>query len=133
MLVAVALFAFQGGGSIPAAAQSSLLDGKTLVGEFGKKWGKAEGKDEIVFRDGKFYSIACDPYGFGDGLYTANAEDGIITFETGIESAKEGKIEWVGRVKGDTIQVTYTWYRAPKWYRFSKAPVEYWFRGKLKK
>ena len=132
MLFAAVLFAFWSA-SIPAARQSGLLDGKTFVGEFGKKWEKAEGKDEMIFQDGKFRSIACDRYGFGDGLYTANAEGDIITFETEVESAREGKIKWMGKVKGDTIEVNYTWYKAPKWYRFSKEPVEYWFKGRLKK
>ena len=44
---ALALFAFWRG-NIPIAAQGSLLDGKTFVGEFGKKGEKAEDSDELL-------------------------------------------------------------------------------------
>jgi hypothetical protein len=117
----------------PTVAQAGALDGKTFVGEFGKKGKKTEGKDELIFKDGKFHSKACDPYGFGDGVYTATVSGDTTTFETETGSTKEGKIKWMGTVKGDVIDVTYTWYRSPKWYRFSNAPIEYWFKGELKK
>ena len=115
------------------AAQMGGLDGKTFIGEFAQKGKKTEGKDELIFKDGKFHSIGCDPYGFGDGTYTSTMAGNTITFETETQSAKEGKIKWMGTVKGDTIDVTYTWYKAPKWYRISNSPVEYWFKGELKK
>ncbi len=132
MLFAAVLFAFWSA-SIPAAGQSGPLDGKMFVGEFGKKWEKAEGKDEIIFQDGKFHSAACDRYGFGDGAYTMILGEGMNSFVAETASAKEGKIQWRGRISGDIIEVNYTWYKAPKWYRFSKAPIEYWFKGELKK
>jgi hypothetical protein len=86
-----------------------------------------------TFQNGKFHSAACDPYGFGDGPYTVILGDGINSFIAETASSEEGKIQWRGRISGDTIEVSYTWYKAPKWYRFSKAPVEYWFKGELKK
>jgi hypothetical protein len=131
-IFALTLFAFWRG-NISVAAQGSLLDRKTFVGEFGKKAEKAEGRDELTFQNGKFHFATCDPYSFGDGPYTVILGDGINSFAAETASAKEGKIQWKGRISRDTIEVSYTWYKAPKWYRFSKAPVEYWFKGELKK
>jgi hypothetical protein len=89
-------------------AQAGALDEKTFVSEFGQKGKEAEGKDKLIFKDGKFHSKVYDPYGFGDGVYTATASRDTMTFETETESAKEGKIKWAGTVKGDVIDVTYT-------------------------
>lgn len=111
----------------PTIALTGTLDGKSFVGEFGQKGKKTEGKDELIFKDGKFHSKACDPYGFGDGVYTATVGGDTTTFETETESAKEGKIKWMGIVKGDTLDGTFTWYKG------SKAPKEYWIKAQLMK
>lgn len=114
------------------AEKINVLDGRTFVGEFGKKGQKAEGKDELVFQDGKFRSICCDPYGFGDASYIATVDRDITTFEAEAFSTSEGKIKWKGVIKNDSINGTFTWHRLGKWYRVSKAPIEYWIKGQLR-
>jgi hypothetical protein len=41
-------------------------------------------------------------------------------------SAKEGKMVWAGRVRGDRIEGTMVWTKE------GQAPADYWFRGTLK-
>lgn len=114
------------------AEKTSALDGKVFVGEFGKINQKAEGKDELVFQDGRFRSTCCDPYGFNDSTYITIANGDTITFEAETFSTSEGKIKWRGIIKSGTLDGTFTWYRLGKWYRVSKAPIEYWIKGQLK-
>jgi hypothetical protein len=121
----------------PAVAQeqSGPLDGYMFVGETGKA-GKTTGDpDELTFKAGMFHSKACDPYGFGDGVYTVNAAGDAFTFEATTVSASEGKIVWKGTVKGEELNGSFVWHRTPKWYRFflGNDPVEYWVKATLKK
>ncbi len=107
-------------------AQAGTLDGKTFVGQLGEK-GKEKGdNDTFTFADGKFHSKACDPYGFGDAAYTTSINGDATTFETETVSSKEGKMKWAGTVKGEMLDGTVIWYKG------SKAPKEYWFKGELK-
>ena len=113
-------------GSEPVIAADGALDGKTFAGDMGEK-GKAKGdKDELVFKDGKFHSVACEQYGFGDAAYTATVNGGTTTFEAVTTSTKEGKMKWSGTVAGDKLDGTVTWYKA------GQAPIEYWFTTQLK-
>jgi hypothetical protein len=78
--------------SMLAEAQEGALDGKTFAGEMGET-GKDKGeKDELVFKDGKFTSVACEQYGFGDAPYTTSVSGDTTTFEADTVSAKEGKM-----------------------------------------
>lgn len=114
-------------GSLTAQAQKVVLDGKTFAGEMGEA-GKDKGdEDELVFKDGKFLSVACQEYGFGDAPYTAAVSGDTTTFETETVSAKEGKMKWTGTVTGDKLEGTVMWYKE------GQAPVEYWFKTELKK
>ena len=102
------------------------LDGKSFVGQMGQV-GKDKGdKDTFIFKDGKFHSTACDPYGFGDGAYTAKVNGDAIAFEAKTTSPTDGLMQWMGTVKGDKIEGTATWQRV------GKAPVEHWLKGELK-
>ena len=114
------------------AEKTSVLDGKIFVGKFGKKGQRAEGKDELAFQDGKFRSACCDPYGFGDSSYITTVIGDTITFEAETFSTSEGKIKWRGVIKNKSLDGTFTWHRLGKWYRVSKAPIEYWIKGQLK-
>jgi hypothetical protein len=111
--------------SLLAAAQEGALDGKTFSGMMGET-GKEGDKDELVFKDGKFNSAACEKYGFGDAPYTATVSGDTTTFETETVSAKEGKMKWSGTVTGDKLDGTVMWYKE------GQAPVEYWFKTQLK-
>ena len=104
---------------------SSLLDGRVFIGETGPDGKPADAKEEIVFQDGKFRSKACDPYGFGDASYSAAMNGDITTFLAETLSNTDGRISWMGTVKGDALEGTFTWY-AP-----GKAPKEYWVKGRV--
>ncbi len=113
--------------SLLAAAREGALDGKTFTGEMGEA-GKDKGdKDELIFKDGKFSSEACEKYGFGDAPYTTTASGGATTFEADTVSAKEGKMHWSGTVKGDERTGTVVWTKE------GQAPIDYWFKTELKK
>jgi len=88
--VALAVAAF--GLAARANAASGPLDGKTFVAQSGEEGKAADSKDTLVFQDGKMRSTACDPYGFGDGAYTALERKGSTGFHARTESAKEGVI-----------------------------------------
>ena len=103
---------------------AATLDGKTFVGESGEKGKTKTEKDTLTFAGGRFRSQACDTYGFGDAPYVATtAADGTISWSAETASAKEGKIQWKGKVKGDKLDATDVWIKA------GQAPIEYWIRG----
>jgi len=84
------------------------LDGRTFEGvvlECGKQSGDAE---IITFRNGRFSSSACKPYGYGDGAYKATNSGDSLTFEAETESAQYGKLIWRGVVRGKRLDGTLT-------------------------
>lgn len=106
------------------AASSSPLDGKTFVGQVGEK-GKTTGDpDTFTFTAGKFDSIACHEYGYGDAPYTA--KEGA--FESTTTNTSGNKMIWKGTVKGDEISGTATMLSS------DGAPQdEMWFKASLKR
>jgi len=122
-VLVVLLFAF-GAYSFAAGA----LDGKTFTVESWVKGKKAtEPKDELSFADGKLHSVGCDQFGFTASAYTTTDEKGATKFQSTATSEKEGKIEWSGMVKGDAVEGKYVWSKT------GQAPIEYAFKGTLKK
>jgi hypothetical protein len=92
----------------------SMLDGRNFVGIV-LECGKTEGDpDQIIFKDGRFRSTACDRYDYGDGAYTATAANGAITFQAQTESPKYGKLLWHGVVRGRRLDGTLTMVRDGK-------------------
>jgi len=92
----------------------SILDGRNFLGvvlECGKTAGDA---DEIIFKDGRFRSTACDRWEYGDGAYTATAAGDAIAFEAETESPKYGKLHWKGVVRGGKLDGTMTMIRGGK-------------------
>jgi hypothetical protein len=84
------------------------LDGRTFAGvvlECGKQAGDAE---IITFRDGRFHSSACKPYGYGDGVYKTAAAGEGVAFEAETESPQYGKLVWKGVVRGTRLDGTLT-------------------------
>jgi len=83
----------------PAFADNATLDGRSFEGVFiprGKTSGDA---DTLIFKDGRFRSIACDRYGYSDAPYrTATAGD-MTRFEAETQSAKYGRLLWTGLVR----------------------------------
>jgi hypothetical protein len=112
-----------------AASPSDLLDGKTFVAQSGEKGKQASNKDTIVFRNGRFLSEGCKPYGFGDAPYQATVDGTTVHFHAETRSPTHGTMVWNGIVQGDTIEATNTWTRK-RWYWNIKK--EYWYKGHLK-
>ena len=125
-----ALFAF------PAAqlfAQAAPLDGKVFVADAGEKGKAADEKADIItFKDGKFHSSLCDQYGYGKANYKAIAQGDAIVFEVETQSEKDGRLVWKGSVTGDQIEGNFTHYRKGGFFNSSPAPVEHWFKGKVR-
>ena len=110
---------------------SNLLDGKSFVGNNGEK-GAALDPDEheeIVFQNGRFKSVSCDPYNFGSSEYTATAVGNAIHFKAVTESPTHGRIAWQGVIDGQQADVTFVWTKE-RWYW--DIHREYWFQGTLK-
>jgi len=111
-------------------AASHILDGKKFIGPTGEKGKKVHHEDVLHFSDGKFTSSECFQYGFKGGPYTTTIEGGTIHFQAETISSTHGKMVWQGTLKGDTLEVTYTWTKE-RW--FWTTFREYWFKGTLKK
>jgi hypothetical protein len=107
----------------------SLLDGKTFVAQSGEKGKQASNKDTIVFRDGRFLSEGCSPFGFKDAPYQATVDGAAIRFHTETHSPTHGTMVWDGTVKDNVIEATSVWTRE-RWYW--KIKKEYWYRGQMK-
>lgn len=112
------------------APPSRPLDGKVFVTQSGEKGKPASNKDTFVFRDGRFLSEGCNPWGFGDAPYRATVDGDAIRFHAETHSPTHGNMVWTGIVRGDTIEATNVWTRE-RWYWTIKR--EYWYRGQLKK
>ncbi len=110
---------------------SHLLDGKTFVGKNGEKGRELDPfeDEEIIFQNGRFRSVSCEPYNFGSGEYLAEVVGKTIHFKALTESPTHGKIAWQGIVDGDTAEVTFVWTKE-RWYW--NIHREYWFRGALR-
>jgi len=122
----VIALALLGNGSL-SYGQMGTLDGKIFSGEIGKKGRKTGGKDDLVFKEGKFRSTACDKFGFTEAPYTVKASGRDTIFEAEAVSAKEGTMKWTGTVKGNTATATVLWSKP------DKPPTELWYKGKLTK
>ena len=133
MLLCTALLFVAFRAAAPAEAHSNLLDGKVFVAEAGEKGKAADEKgDVITFRDGAFHSSMCDQWGYGKAIYHAVALGEVTQFEAETKSEKDGRLAWKGVIKGDSIDGLFTHYRKGRWYNRNPAPIEHWFRGKLK-
>lgn len=109
------------------SAEPSMLDGKSFVGEFVHK-GKTSGdKDTIIFANGRFRSMACDRYGYGDAAYKATSDGNTIRFEAETESPRYGKLVWKGVVKGERLESAVTMLEP------GRAPVDHRAWGDLKR
>lgn len=114
----------------PEVAAGGVLDGKTFVGDMGKKGDPAgDMKEELTFRDGKMHSLACDAYGYGDGAYAATVEGAAIAFGAQTVSPTDGTMVWKGTVEGNLLSATAIQWKigAPP----GEAPGEYWAQGQL--
>lgn len=111
---------------------SNLLDGKSFVGNNGEKGRPLDPNevDEIVFENGLFRSLGCEPYNFDSREYSAQKVGDTIHFEAVTVSPTHGKISWKGVVDGEQANATFVWTKE-RWYWDTRR--EYWFQGTLKK
>lgn len=110
------------------AAAGESLDGKTFnikLTEYGKDGQPTD--DELIFKDGTFSSSECEQYGFGPATYESASKNGATLFEATNSSEKEGKIEWEGKVEGDSITGNFMWSKP------GQEPILYTYAGSLKK
>jgi len=125
------LILFRGAALCSEATDAAIaLEGKVFVGHTGPLNGPVNGEDEIVFRNGRFLSTACDKWGFESAAYTVTVQPDGIHFISITKSPKHGQIQWQGVVKGDTMTATYLWTKE-RWYWFD-AREERWFEGTLR-
>ena len=85
---------------------AELLDGKSFEGLFVPKGQTTGDRDTLIFSNGRFRSMACEQYGYGDAPYKAVAEGGAIRFEADTHSPQYGKLEWKGLVRGERLEST---------------------------
>ena len=110
----------------PALADDAL-DGKTFSVELSESNKNEASGDELIFKDGTFFSSGCEQYGFTPAGYEARSKGGVIMFKSTLTSDKEGKSEWEGAVTGDEISGTMFWTKA------GQEPVIYTYKGAIKK
>jgi len=92
-------------------ASRGALDGRNFDGIVLKRGETSGDADTLSFKDGRFRSSACDPYGYGDGPYTATRSGDAVLFEAETESAQYGKLLWKGTVRGPRLDGTMTMVR----------------------
>jgi hypothetical protein len=103
---AAAAIAFAAAAAFPAFADNPTLDGRRFEGIFLER-GKTSGDaDTLVFKDGRFRSLACDRYGYSDAVYKASSAGDMTRFEAETQSAKYGKLRWTGVVRAGKLDAT---------------------------
>ena len=107
-------------------AYSGILDGKTFVGKNGEIGKSGFEDDEIKFENGKFLSVGCAKYGFGDADYTTKVDGDKVFFSADIYSKKYGRITYSGMVKGNDLKATFVWFDKGK---YSKPEQVKWWEG----
>jgi hypothetical protein len=92
--------------ALPAIGAGDALDGRSFEGVFIER-GKTSGdSDTLMFRDGRFRSVACDRYGYSDAPYRADSTGDVIRFEAETQSPKYGKLLWSGVVRAGKLDAT---------------------------
>ncbi len=111
------------GGAQAEAALADPLAGGSFAGEMGEKGKAATEKDTLTFKDGRFHSVGCDPWGFGDAAYKVVKSPEGVSFSAETTSAREGRMAWHGVLKGNDLEGTALWTKP------GQAPAEYWFKA----
>jgi hypothetical protein len=111
-------------------AYSGILDGKTFVGKNGIIGKSGSEDDEIKFENGKFLSIGCAEYGFGDSEYTTKLDGDKVFFTADIYSKKYGRITYSGVVKGNDLKAIFIWFDKGK---YGQPEQVKWWKGNIKK
>ena len=126
ILIGFTLFFFL----IAIPAYSGILDGKTFSGKNGEIGKSGSEDDEIKFENGKFLSIGCAKYGFGNADYPSKVDADRVFFAADIYSVKYGRITYSVFVKGDDLKGTFIWFDKGK---YEKPEQVKWWKGSAKK
>ena len=92
-----------------------VLDGKKFRSRQYNKDGSPRDWDVLSFKDGKFISENCMPYGFSEAPYWIRFEQNAVHFFAEIVSPTHGVMIWKGVVKGNKIEGNVDWTRE-RWY-----------------
>ena len=105
---------------VPTLAMADGLEGRSFQGVFLERGKTAGDADTLTFKNGRFHSSACDQYGYSDAPYkTAAAADGM-RFEAETQSAKYGKLQWNGVIRGNKLDAVVMMEQK------GKKPIENW-------
>lgn len=126
-ILVLALFLSIISSTLNVAVADDSLDGKSFLVELSETKKNEVTKDELIFKDGTFFSVECEQYGFGPASYESKSKDDAILFESTLVSGTEGKAEWEGSVKGDKITGTFIWSKE------GQDPIIYTYAGNMKK
>ena len=86
------------------AYADNSLDGKTFLVKLSYKDKDGEPTDdELIFKDGTFFSTDCEQYGFSPAAYESETRGDITMFGSLLKSEKEGEAYWEGKIEGDSI------------------------------
>lgn len=101
----------------PGAPQrgASILDGKTFRSRQYNDDGTAREWDLLSFRDGKFISENCKPYGFTEAPYWLRFTGNDVHFLAETVSPDSGTMLWKGVVHGNKVEGNVRWTRE-RWY-----------------
>ena len=110
-------------------AYSGILDGKTFAGKNGEIGKSGSEDDEIKFENGKFLSVGCAKYGFGDADYTTKVDGDKVFFTADIYSNRYGRITYSGMIKGNNLKATFVWFEKGK---YEKPEQVKWWEGSVK-
>jgi hypothetical protein len=113
--------------NLNVAFAKDSLDGRSFSIELTETNKNEASKDELIFKDGSFFSTGCEKYGFSPASYESKSKGDAILFESTLNSDKEGKTEWEGSVKGDKITGTMIWSKV------GQDPIIYTYMGTIKK
>jgi hypothetical protein len=126
-LLMLALFSSVSGTNLNVAVADDSLDGKSFLVELSETKKHEVTKDELIFKDGTFFSVECEQYGFGPASYESKSKGDAILFKSTLVSDREGKSEWEGSVKGDKITGTSIWSKE------GQEPIIFTYEGNMKK
>ncbi len=115
------------GTNLNAASADDSLDGRSFSVELTETNKSEATKDELIFKDGTFFSTECEKHGFTPAPYESKSKAGAVLFKSALTSGNEGKTEWEGSVTGDEISGTMFWSKD------GQDPIIYTYKGTIKK
>ncbi len=105
---------------VPTLAVAENLDGRSFQGVFIERGKTAGDADTLTFKDGRFHSSACDQYGYSDAPYKTVAAGDTLRFQAETVSAKYGKLQWNGEIRGKKLDAIVMMEQK------GKKPIENW-------